>query len=146
MKAAVVHAFGEPLTMDERDIPDPGPGEILVRIEASGLCHTDVHAAHGDWPVRPALPFVPGHEGVGIIEALGRGVMSRAVGERVALPWLGYARAASVPAIVARLQAYRVDALTVEPPSLEELFLCQYGVDDSASRADHDSAARVGRP
>ncbi|WP_083527955.1 alcohol dehydrogenase AdhP [Curtobacterium ammoniigenes] len=91
MKAAVVHAFGEPLTMDERDIPDPGPGEILVRIEASGLCHTDIHAAHGDWPVKPTLPFVPGHEGVGIIEALGRGVMSRAVGERVALPWLGYA-------------------------------------------------------
>nr|BFF17520.1 alcohol dehydrogenase AdhP [Promicromonospora thailandica] len=64
---------------------------MLVRIEASGLCHTDIHAAHGDWPVKPTPPFVPGHEGVGRIEKLGPGVTSRSVGERVAIAWLGSA-------------------------------------------------------
>lgn len=91
MKAAVVTSFTEPLEVQERDVPTPGPGQVLVRIEASGLCHTDIHAAHGDWPVKPTPPFVPGHEGVGIIEALGPGVTHRAVGDRVALPWLGHA-------------------------------------------------------
>ena len=71
--------------------PDPLPGQVLVRIEASGLCHTDIHAAHGDWPVKPSPPFVPGHEGVGIVEGLGAGVTNRSVGDRVALPWLGHA-------------------------------------------------------
>jgi propanol-preferring alcohol dehydrogenase len=62
-----------------------------VRLEACGLCHTDIHAINGDWPVKPALPFVPGHEGVGIVEQLGDGVTSRTVGQRVAMPWLGHA-------------------------------------------------------
>ena len=91
MKAAVVISFTEPLQIEQRAIPEPGPGQILVRLETCGLCHTDIHAAHGDWPVKPSPPFVPGHEGVGIVEALGDGVTGRAVGERVALPWLGYA-------------------------------------------------------
>jgi alcohol dehydrogenase, propanol-preferring len=91
MKAAVVTSFTEPLTVEERAVPAPGPGQVLVRIEASGLCHTDIHAAHGDWPVKPTPPFVPGHEGVGIVEAVGDGVRHRAVGDRVALPWLGHA-------------------------------------------------------
>lgn len=91
MKAAVVHQFTAPLTVEERPVPTPGPGEVLVRIETSGLCHTDIHAARGDWPVKPTPPFVPGHEGVGIIEALGPDVVARAVGDRVALPWLGHA-------------------------------------------------------
>lgn len=91
MKAAVVHSFNSPLIIEDRPIPDPGPGEVLVRIEASGLCHTDIHAAHGDWPVKPVLPFVPGHEGVGIVEAVGAGVRARDVGDRVAIPWLGHA-------------------------------------------------------
>lgn len=91
MKAAVVSSFTAPLDVVDRDIPEPGAGEVLVHIQASGLCHTDIHAAHGDWPVKPGLPFVPGHEGVGIIEKVGPGVTSRAVGERVAIPWLGYA-------------------------------------------------------
>ena len=51
MRAAVVRAFGQPLTIEEMPIPEPGPGEVLVRIEASGVCHTDLHAAAGDWPV-----------------------------------------------------------------------------------------------
>ncbi|MDX3730665.1 alcohol dehydrogenase AdhP [Streptomyces caniscabiei] len=91
MKAAVVRSFGEPLVIEERPDPEPGPGQVRIRLEASGLCHTDIHAAHGDWPVKPTPPFVPGHEGVGIVEALGDGVTHLAVGQRVAVPWLGWA-------------------------------------------------------
>jgi propanol-preferring alcohol dehydrogenase len=91
MRAAVVTSFDSPLTIEERPIPAPGTGELLVRIETSGLCHTDIHAAHGDWPVRPKLPFVPGHEGVGIVEAVGADVPASRIGERVAVPWLGWA-------------------------------------------------------
>ncbi|MBC2904159.1 alcohol dehydrogenase AdhP [Streptomyces cupreus] len=91
MKAAVVRAFGAPLVIEERPDPEPGPGQIRVRVEASGLCHTDIHAAHGDWPVKPNPPFVPGHEGVGLVERLGDGVTHLTVGQRVAVPWLGKA-------------------------------------------------------
>jgi propanol-preferring alcohol dehydrogenase len=91
VKAAVVHDFTSPLSIEDVPRPEPGPGEILVRIETSGLCHTDIHAAHGDWPVKPNPPFIPGHEGVGIVEGLGAGVTEVALGDRVALPWLGYA-------------------------------------------------------
>ena len=91
-KAAVVHDFKAPLTIEERPIPTPGDGQVLVKLEASGLCHTDIHAAHGDWPVKPTLPLVPGHEGVGLVTAVGPGVHGGvAEGDRVAIPWLGYA-------------------------------------------------------
>lgn len=91
MKAAVVKEFGAPLVIEERPDPRPGPGQVRVRVEASGLCHTDIHAAHGDWPVKPVTPFVPGHEGVGLVEELGEGVTHLSVGDRVAVPWLGSA-------------------------------------------------------
>jgi propanol-preferring alcohol dehydrogenase len=91
MKAAVVREFGAPLVLEERPDPEPGPGQVRVRVEASGLCHTDIHAAHGDWPVKPHPPFVPGHEGVGLVEKLGAGVLHLSVGDRVAVPWLGWA-------------------------------------------------------
>jgi propanol-preferring alcohol dehydrogenase len=91
MKAAVVRSFTEPLDITQVPTPEPGPGEVLVRVEATGLCHTDIHAARGDWPVKPTPPFIPGHEGVGIIEAVGPSVTQRTVGQRVAVPWLGYA-------------------------------------------------------
>ena len=91
MKAAVVREFGQPLVIEDRPIPEPGPGQITVRMEASGLCHTDIHAANGDWPVKPAPPFVPGHEGVGPVHAIGDGVGGLKPGQRVAVPWLGYA-------------------------------------------------------
>ena len=91
MKAAVVTDFHSPLEIQDLPIPEPGPGQVLVRIETSGLCHTDIHAAHGDWPVKPTPPFIPGHEGIGIIVKLGAGVSTRAVGDRVAIAWLGYA-------------------------------------------------------
>ncbi len=91
MKAAAVSTFGAPAVVEERDIPTPGPGQVLVRLEACGLCHTDIHAMRGDWPVKPNLPLVPGHEGVGIIEGLGADVDGRRLGQRVAMPWLGHA-------------------------------------------------------
>jgi propanol-preferring alcohol dehydrogenase len=71
--------------------PVAGAGEIVVRVETTGLCHTDIHAAHGDWPVKPAPPFIPGHEGIGIVEAVGPGVTEVVLGDRVAMPWLGCA-------------------------------------------------------
>src|SRR5579863_2539447 len=91
MRAAVVPGFGQPLIIEDRPVPEPGPGQVVVRMEASGLCHTDIHAAHGDWPVTPTVPFIPGHEGVGIVTGVGEGVTSPRVGQRVAVPWLGYA-------------------------------------------------------
>ncbi len=91
MKAAVVHDFTSPLRIEEVKKPEVGPDQIVVKIEASGLCHTDIHAAHGDWPVKPKLPFIPGHEGVGIVEQVGSGVIEVKEGDRVAIPWLGYA-------------------------------------------------------
>ena len=89
MKTAVVRAFGQPLVIEDRPIPGPGPGQVAIRMEASGLCHTDIHAAQGDWPVTPTPPFVPGHEGVGIVYSVGEGVTSIQTGQRVAVPWLG---------------------------------------------------------
>ncbi|RNM16415.1 zinc-dependent alcohol dehydrogenase [Nocardioides pocheonensis] len=91
MKAAVVPALGAPLEIREVPVPTPGPGQVLVKIEASGLCHTDIHAARGDWPVKPKDLLIPGHEGVGRVETVGEGVELVAVGDRVALPWLGLA-------------------------------------------------------
>src|SRR5665213_1070180 len=92
MKAAVVHSFDQPLSLDDVPTPTPGPEQVLVRIEACGLCHTDIHAARGEWPVKPEPPFIPGHEGVGIIERVGSGnPHGLKEGMRVALPWLGYA-------------------------------------------------------
>ncbi|HEU0240529.1 MAG TPA: alcohol dehydrogenase AdhP [Micromonosporaceae bacterium] len=90
-RAAVVHDFGAPLRLERLPMRPLEPGQVRVKVEASGLCHTDIHAAHGDWPVKPAPPFVPGHESVGIVTELGPGVSEISVGERVALPWLGYA-------------------------------------------------------
>jgi alcohol dehydrogenase, propanol-preferring len=91
MKAAVVHTFHEPLRIEDVPKPEPGEGEVVFKVEAAGLCHTDIHAAHGDWPVKPTLPFIPGHEGIGIIESVGKGVTHLREGDRVALPWLAYA-------------------------------------------------------
>ena len=89
MKAAVVTDFGKPLEIQELPVHEPGPGQVLVRMLASGLCHTDIHAAHGDWPVKPHPPFIPGHEGVGAVERVGAGVSDALLGTRVAVPWLG---------------------------------------------------------
>ena len=88
MKAAVVHEFGKPLTIEDVAVPSPGPGQILLRVAASGVCHTDLHAADGDWPVKPTLPFIPGHEAVGSVAATGPDVTLVKEGDRVGVPWL----------------------------------------------------------
>lgn len=88
MKAAVLHEFHQPLQIEEVDIPTPGAGEIVVKMQASGVCHTDLHAVEGDWPVKPSPPFIPGHEGVGLITAVGEGVTHVKEGDRVGVPWL----------------------------------------------------------
>ena len=88
MQAAVVEQFGKPLVFREYDIPTPRPGQILVKTEACGVCHTDLHAARGDWPVKPVLPFTPGHEGIGLVSAVGAGVTIVKAGDRVGVPWL----------------------------------------------------------
>ncbi|RUW34719.1 MULTISPECIES: alcohol dehydrogenase AdhP [unclassified Mesorhizobium] len=88
MKAAVVHDFGKPLTIEDVPVPAPGPGELLVKVVACGVCHTDLHAAEGDWPVKPALPFIPGHEVVGVVAALGPGVSDFKEGDPVGVAWL----------------------------------------------------------
>ena len=88
MKAAVVRAFGQPLVIEEVPVPRPGAGDVLVKIEACGVCHTDLHAAEGDWPVKPNPPFIPGHEGVGHVVAVGAGVDHVKEGDRVGIPWL----------------------------------------------------------
>jgi alcohol dehydrogenase, propanol-preferring len=88
MTAAVVHEFGEPMRIEDVPIPSPAAGQVRIRVMASGVCHTDIHAADGDWPVKPTLPFIPGHEGVGYVDALGSGVTSLREGDRVGSPWL----------------------------------------------------------
>jgi alcohol dehydrogenase, propanol-preferring len=90
MKAAVVTDFRQPLEIQDIPVPEPGPGQILVKMQTCGVCHTDIHAAHGDWPVKPVPPFIPGHEGIGVVETAGAGA-EHWVGKRVAIPWLGVA-------------------------------------------------------
>lgn len=88
MKAAVVREFGKPLTIEELDIPDIRPDQILVKMIACGVCHTDLHAAAGDWPKKPSLPFIPGHEGVGTVVKTGSTVTHVREGDTVGIPWL----------------------------------------------------------
>jgi propanol-preferring alcohol dehydrogenase len=88
MHTAEVTAFGQPLLLRERAVPVPSAGQILVKTEACGVCHTDLHAAHGDWPLRPTPPFIPGHEAIGRVVALGAGVTGVELGERVGVAWL----------------------------------------------------------
>jgi alcohol dehydrogenase, propanol-preferring len=88
MKAAVVHSFGQPLKIEDVPVPEVTQGKILVKIVASGVCHTDLHAVTGDWPVKPILPLIPGHEGAGIVAAVGADVDFIKEGDRVGVPWL----------------------------------------------------------
>ena len=88
MIAAVVRELKKPLTIEEVPIPTPRSGEILIKVVATGVCHTDLHARDGDWPVKPKLPFIPGHEGVGIVAALGPGVSGFKEGDAVGVAWL----------------------------------------------------------
>ena len=89
MKAMVLERVGEPLILVERSAPEPGDGEVLVEISACAVCRTDLHVVDGDLP--SPKPFViPGHEIVGRVAALGRGVSTFQIGQRVGIPWLGH--------------------------------------------------------
>jgi propanol-preferring alcohol dehydrogenase len=88
MQSAVVEAFGKPLVLREWEQPTDGSGQIVIKTEACGVCHTDIHAADGDWPVKPTLPFIPGHEAIGIVTEVGSGVTLVKEGDRVGVPWL----------------------------------------------------------
>jgi len=88
MKAAVVHEFGGQLTIEEMPVKEPGENQILVKVIACGVCHTDLHAVQGDWPAQPKMPLIPGHEAIGYVVALGRGVKNVKEGDIVGVPWL----------------------------------------------------------
>ncbi|MBC8987951.1 alcohol dehydrogenase AdhP [Pedobacter sp. N36a] len=88
MKAAVISEFGKPLQIEEVEVKRPGRNQILVKVIASGVCHTDLHAVSGDWPVKPKMPLIPGHEGVGYVVALGPEVNNVKEGDLVGVPWL----------------------------------------------------------
>src|SRR5690606_41216738 len=87
MRAAVVPELGRPLEVRDLPVPAPGPYEALVKVTYSGVCHTDLHAAHGDWPDKPAPPFIPGHEGVGTVAAVGDRVARGQVGDTRGHAW-----------------------------------------------------------
>jgi propanol-preferring alcohol dehydrogenase len=89
MHAMVLKAAGTPLAMEERADPQPGPGEIRVRVAACGVCRTDLHVFDGELP-QAKLPVVPGHEIVGRVDAIGARVSGFDLGERVGIPWLGH--------------------------------------------------------
>ena len=88
MRAAVVTHFDAPLELQEVPVPEAAYNEVLVKVASCGVCHTDLHAAHGDWPVKPTLPFIPGHEATGYVAAVGPGVTNLKEGDRVGVPWL----------------------------------------------------------
>jgi propanol-preferring alcohol dehydrogenase len=89
MRAMVLERVGEPLRLEERAVPEPGPGQVLVRVKACGVCRTDLHVVDGELP-EPKLPLVPGHEVVGTVAACGERVERFAEGVRVGIPWLGW--------------------------------------------------------
>jgi alcohol dehydrogenase, propanol-preferring len=88
MNAAVVVELGKPLEIQSVKVPEVKPGSVLVKVEACGVCHTDLHAADGDWPVKPTPPFIPGHEGIGKVVTVGAGVSHIKEGDRIGVPWL----------------------------------------------------------
>ncbi len=89
MRAMVLEEIGKPLVAVERPLPRPLPGQIRLRVEACAVCRTDLHVVDGDLP-RPKLPRIPGHEIVGIVEAVGAAVDTARIGRRVGVPWLGH--------------------------------------------------------
>jgi propanol-preferring alcohol dehydrogenase len=89
MTAMALYAPHAPLVMETRPMPAPGPGEIRLKVEACGVCRTDLHVVDGEL-TKPKRPIVPGHEIVGRVDALGAGVTALRLGERVGVPWLGH--------------------------------------------------------
>lgn len=88
MRAMVLEAVGQPLVLRQAADPEPGPGEVRLRVEACGVCRTDLHVVDGELPA-VSTPIIPGHEVVGLIDRLGEGVHRLGLGQRVGVPWLG---------------------------------------------------------
>lgn len=88
MKAGIVKQFGKTIDIEHTDKPKPGKHEALVRLISTGVCHTDLHALEGDWPVKPSPPFIPGHEGVGEVVELGEDAVNFQVGDIAGNAWL----------------------------------------------------------
>src|SRR5262245_47932430 len=88
MKAAVLHKIGDKLRIEQVPIPTPKRGEVLIKVTACGVCHSDLHAVDGDWTPLPVLPLIPGHEVAGRIAATGAGVDGLSEGDAVGVPWM----------------------------------------------------------
>ena len=91
MRAALLQEIGKPLVIEEVPAPSPGPGQVLIRVEACGVCHSDLHLAEGDWDLlRPItkVPLILGHEVAGVVSELGESVITLQIGDRVGVPWL----------------------------------------------------------
>jgi propanol-preferring alcohol dehydrogenase len=88
MQAAVLRTLRQPLKIEKLPVPEPGHGEILIKVIACGVCHSDLHAVDGDWDPPPNLPLIPGHEVVGTVAALGVGVSDLRKGDMVGVPWM----------------------------------------------------------
>ncbi len=88
MKAGIVKQFGDTIDIENTEKPKPGKYEALVKLISTGVCHTDLHAMEGDWPVQPTPPFIPGHEGVGKVEELGEDAINFEVGDMAGNAWL----------------------------------------------------------
>lgn len=88
MKAAVLRTIGTPLKIEHLPVPTPKRGEVLIKVQACGVCHSDLHAVDGDWTPLPNLPLIPGHEVVGHVAALGDGVAHFSTGDRIGVPWM----------------------------------------------------------
>jgi alcohol dehydrogenase, propanol-preferring len=88
MIAAVLHELGTPLAIERVATPQPGYGDLLIKVIACGVCHSDLHAVDGDWDPPPTLPLIPGHEVTGRVAALGPGVEGFSVGSLVGVPWM----------------------------------------------------------
>ena len=88
MKAAVLHALKTPLRIEQLPVPEPGHGELLIKVTACGVCHSDLHAVDGDWTPPPVIPLVPGHEVAGRVAKIGPGVTDFAIGDEVGVPWM----------------------------------------------------------
>src|SRR5262245_42068071 len=89
MRSMILSDAGKPLRLTETPLPKPGPEQMLIRVQACGVCRTDLHVMDGELS-QPKLPLVPGHEVVGEVAALGDKVERFRVGDRVGVPWLGY--------------------------------------------------------
>ena len=88
MQAAVLHKIGNKLKIERVKVPQPGRGEVLIKVVACGVCHSDLHAIDGDWEPHPTLPLIPGHEVAGHVAAVGDGVTDLKAGDAVGVPWM----------------------------------------------------------